>query len=104
MYPKLRVRGPQFGVWRRVVYNRRNLSAAGGGLSVRICVLGSGSRGNSTLIATERTRLLIDAGFSRKETARRLAEAGETPTIFPDCARWRSGSRFRFTSPPRRAK
>jgi phosphoribosyl 1,2-cyclic phosphodiesterase len=46
-------------------------------LSVRICVLGSGSRGNSTLIATERTRLLVDAGFSRKETYRRLASIGE---------------------------
>lgn len=47
-------------------------------MSVRICVLGSGSRGNSTLIATERTRLLVDAGFSRKETYSRLASAGET--------------------------
>jgi phosphoribosyl 1,2-cyclic phosphodiesterase len=46
-------------------------------LSVRICVLGSGSRGNSTLIATERTRLLVDAGFSKKDTYRRLANAGE---------------------------
>ncbi len=46
-------------------------------MSVRVCVLGSGSRGNSTLIATERTRLLIDAGFSKKETYRRLANAGE---------------------------
>jgi phosphoribosyl 1,2-cyclic phosphodiesterase len=47
-------------------------------LSVRICVLGSGSRGNSTLIATERTCLLVDAGFSKKETLARLAAAGET--------------------------
>ena len=46
-------------------------------MSVRICVLGSGSRGNSTLIATERTRLLMDAGFSKKETFRRLAAVGE---------------------------
>jgi phosphoribosyl 1,2-cyclic phosphodiesterase len=46
-------------------------------LSVRICVLGSGSKGNSTLVATERTRLLVDAGFSRKDTFRRLAAAGE---------------------------
>jgi phosphoribosyl 1,2-cyclic phosphodiesterase len=40
-------------------------------------VLGSGSRGNSTLVATERTRLLIDAGFSKRETQARLAAAGE---------------------------
>jgi phosphoribosyl 1,2-cyclic phosphodiesterase len=51
-------------------------------LSVRVCVLGSGSRGNSTLIATERTRLLIDAGFSKKETYKRLAEVGETADGF----------------------
>ena len=40
-------------------------------------MLGSGSRGNSTLVATERTRLLVDAGFSRRETCARLAAAGE---------------------------
>ena len=51
-------------------------------MSVRVCVLGSGSRGNSTLIATERTRLLVDAGFGRKESARRLAEAGEQTDHF----------------------
>ncbi len=50
---------------------------SGGKLSVRVCVLGSGSRGNSALVATERTRLLIDAGLSRKETYARLAAAGE---------------------------
>jgi phosphoribosyl 1,2-cyclic phosphodiesterase len=46
-------------------------------LSVRVCVLGSGSRGNSTLIATEKTRLLVDAGFSRRETYARLDAVGE---------------------------
>lgn len=46
-------------------------------MSVRICVLGSGSRGNSTWIRTEKTALLIDAGFGRKETASRLASVGE---------------------------
>lgn len=46
-------------------------------MSVRICVLGSGSRGNSTWIRTEKTALLIDAGFGRKETAKRLASIGE---------------------------
>ncbi|HEV2349045.1 MAG TPA: MBL fold metallo-hydrolase [Terriglobia bacterium] len=47
-------------------------------MSVRVCVLGSGSRGNSTLVVTEKTRLLVDAGFSKKETHARLAAAGET--------------------------
>jgi phosphoribosyl 1,2-cyclic phosphodiesterase len=47
-------------------------------LSVRVCVLGSGSRGNSTLVVTEKTRLLVDAGFSKKETYARLSSIGET--------------------------
>jgi len=46
-------------------------------MSVRVCVIGSGSRGNSTWIATERTRLLVDAGLSKKETYARLAAVGE---------------------------
>jgi phosphoribosyl 1,2-cyclic phosphodiesterase len=45
---------------------------------VRICVLASGSSGNSTLVATERTRLLIDAGLSRREISRRLTKIGES--------------------------
>jgi phosphoribosyl 1,2-cyclic phosphodiesterase len=49
----------------------------GGALSVRVCVLASGSRANSALVATQRTRLLIDAGLSRKETYARLAAVGE---------------------------
>ncbi len=51
-------------------------------MSVRVCVLGSGSRGNSTLVATEKTRLLIDAGLSRKETYARLAAVGERTDSF----------------------
>ena len=39
-------------------------------MSVRVCVLGSGSKGNCTLLATEKTRLLIDAGLSCRETLR----------------------------------
>jgi phosphoribosyl 1,2-cyclic phosphodiesterase len=46
-------------------------------MSIRICLLGSGSKGNCTLVATEKTRLLIDAGLSRKETYTRLAAIGE---------------------------
>jgi phosphoribosyl 1,2-cyclic phosphodiesterase len=47
-------------------------------VSLRVSVLGSGSGGNCTLVATERTRLLVDAGFSRRETLRRLAAIGES--------------------------
>jgi phosphoribosyl 1,2-cyclic phosphodiesterase len=46
-------------------------------MSVRVCVLGSGSKGNCTLLATETTRLLIDAGLSCRETYARLAAIGE---------------------------
>jgi phosphoribosyl 1,2-cyclic phosphodiesterase len=45
-------------------------------------VLGSGSRGNSTLVATEKTRLLIDAGFSKRETYARLDAVGESTSGF----------------------
>ena len=46
-------------------------------MSVRVCVLGSGSKGNSTLIATERTRLLVDVGFGKKDLYSRLAAVSE---------------------------
>src|SRR5262245_55961805 len=46
---------------------------------VTVSVLGSGSRGNATFIKTEQVRLLIDAGISRRETARRLEMIGEDP-------------------------
>lgn len=42
-------------------------------------MLGSGSGGNATLVATERTRVLVDAGLSRRETFRRLKGLGESP-------------------------
>ncbi|MEN8142295.1 MAG: MBL fold metallo-hydrolase [Thermodesulfobacteriota bacterium] len=40
---------------------------------MRFCVLGSGSKGNSTFIEAGNTRILIDAGFSGIEVERRLA-------------------------------
>jgi phosphoribosyl 1,2-cyclic phosphodiesterase len=46
---------------------------------VRICALASGSSGNSTYVATERTRLLVDAGLSFRDTCRRLISIGEDP-------------------------
>jgi phosphoribosyl 1,2-cyclic phosphodiesterase len=36
----------------------------------------SGSSGNCTLLETEQTRLLVDAGLGKKETLRRLAAVG----------------------------
>jgi phosphoribosyl 1,2-cyclic phosphodiesterase len=49
---------------------------AGGFISLRITILGSGSSGNCTLLETDTTRLLVDAGFGKKETLRRLAAVG----------------------------
>ncbi len=43
---------------------------------MRFCVLGSGSKGNSTYIEKGHTRVLIDAGFSGIEIQRRLAAIG----------------------------
>ena len=41
--------------------------------------MGSGSNGNATLIATEKVRLLVDIGFSFRETCKRLTAIGEDP-------------------------
>lgn len=46
---------------------------------VQISILASSSSGNATLVATERTRLLVDAGLSRKQTFERLNQAGIDP-------------------------
>jgi phosphoribosyl 1,2-cyclic phosphodiesterase len=48
-------------------------------MAVTVSVLGSGSRGNTTFIKTPTTRILIDAGLSRKEIAKRLTAIGEDP-------------------------
>jgi phosphoribosyl 1,2-cyclic phosphodiesterase len=42
-------------------------------------VLGSGSSGNCTFLATNRAKILVDAGFSYREIKRRLALIGEQP-------------------------
>lgn len=44
---------------------------------VRVTVLASGSKGNSTVVASSHTRLLVDCGLSCRETLRRLRAAGE---------------------------
>jgi len=43
---------------------------------LRIASLGSGSRGNATLVQHEQTTLLVDCGFSLRETEKRLGELG----------------------------
>jgi len=46
---------------------------------VKFCVLASGSSGNCSLVSTDRTRILIDAGLSFRELSKRLASIGEQP-------------------------
>ena len=48
-------------------------------ITLRISILASGSSGNSTLLETDSTCLLVDAGLSRKETLRRLVALGVQP-------------------------
>ena len=43
---------------------------------MRFASLGSGSRGNATLVSQAKTTLLIDCGFSARETEKRLQRVG----------------------------
>ncbi len=43
---------------------------------LRVCVLGSGSAGNATVVQHGESVLLIDAGFGPRTTTRRLAQTG----------------------------
>lgn len=42
-------------------------------------VLASGSKGNSTVVSTGKTRVLVDAGMSCRELMKRMVAAGEDP-------------------------
>jgi phosphoribosyl 1,2-cyclic phosphodiesterase len=48
-------------------------------MAVSVAVLASGSRGNSTVISSARTRILLDAGISCRETFKRMKAVGEEP-------------------------
>jgi phosphoribosyl 1,2-cyclic phosphodiesterase len=50
-----------------------------GSASMRFCVLGSGSAGNSVVVETDGQSLLIDAGFSCRELERRMDAIGVDP-------------------------
>lgn len=47
---------------------------------IRFASLGSGSKGNATLVEVGETRILIDCGFSVKETEKRLLRLGCEPS------------------------
>ena len=42
-------------------------------------MLASGSRGNSTMVSSSRTKILVDAGISCRETVKRMRAAGDDP-------------------------
>ena len=46
---------------------------------VSLTVLASGSKGNSSVLATSTTRILVDCGLSCRETMKRMVAAGEDP-------------------------
>lgn len=56
---------------------RRSCGDSSGDSNIlRACLLGSGSSGNATLVATDRVRVLFDAGFSCLQIRKRLATIG----------------------------
>jgi phosphoribosyl 1,2-cyclic phosphodiesterase len=48
-------------------------------MGVSVSVLASGSRGNSAIVASSRAKILVDAGISCRETAKRMRAAGDDP-------------------------
>ena len=48
-------------------------------MSVRMTVLASGSRGNCTVISSDGSSILVDAGLSCRETIKRMRVSGEDP-------------------------
>jgi len=48
-------------------------------MSIQITHLGSGSRGNSTLLRNSSSSILVDCGFSLKQTEKRLGSMGVDP-------------------------
>ncbi|HTV06124.1 MAG TPA: MBL fold metallo-hydrolase [Acidobacteriaceae bacterium] len=46
---------------------------------VKMTVLASGSKGNSTVVSSSRTRILVDVGVSCRELFKRMTAAGEDP-------------------------
>src|SRR5580704_11743291 len=48
-------------------------------MAVTVSMLASGSRGNCAVVASARTRILVDAGISCRETFKRLKALGDDP-------------------------
>jgi phosphoribosyl 1,2-cyclic phosphodiesterase len=50
-------------------------------MGISLTMLASGSRGNCALVSSSRTRVLVDAGISCRETFKRLKAIGEDPNL-----------------------
>jgi phosphoribosyl 1,2-cyclic phosphodiesterase len=48
-------------------------------MSMSVSMLASGSRGNCAIVASARTKILVDAGISGRETFKRMKSLGEDP-------------------------
>lgn len=48
-------------------------------MSVRVCVLASGSSGNAILVQSSHAAILVDSGLAARETERRLYDIGVSP-------------------------
>ncbi len=51
-------------------------------MCVSVSILASGSRGNCAIVASARTKILVDAGVSCRETFKRMKSLGEDPQTF----------------------
>ena len=64
-------------------------------MSLDICTLASGSKGNCTLIKSEKTAVLIDSGLAAKEIILRMKNAGVSPEEIKGILVTHEHSRFR---------
>jgi phosphoribosyl 1,2-cyclic phosphodiesterase len=61
-------------------YSRfHRLEAYAARMGVSVSMLASGSRGNCAIVASTRTRILVDAGISARETFKRMKALGDDP-------------------------
>jgi phosphoribosyl 1,2-cyclic phosphodiesterase len=57
-------------------FTASGLFSGSNSIGLRVSILASGSSGNLTLLETECTRILVDAGLGKRETLARLAAVG----------------------------
>src|ERR1700741_2052290 len=63
----------------RKLFRFHKWGAYAAAMGVSVTVLASGSRGNSAIVQSSSTRILVDAGISCRETFKRMKAAGDDP-------------------------